>query len=111
MPQSNKSKDNHVVENGSRCRQPSLRASPSKWNVDVSNDPAIVTSMPASPEGHCGGIIRETAKHILWWIDAVHQCPKAEESKWYKKLEPQDVQVEIGQKRQLGWRIIRPVGV
>jgi hypothetical protein len=28
--------------------------------------------MPAAPEGYSGGIVGETADHILWWVDAVY---------------------------------------
>lgn len=65
--------------------------------------------MPASPEGECRIIIGYAAGHVLWWVDAVHQCPETEEPPGDQELEPDNMQIEICHHAELGRGVQRPI--
>jgi len=42
-------------------------------DVDVSDDPAVETSVPATPESQCRVVVTHAANHVLWRIDAINE--------------------------------------
>ena len=64
-------------------------------DVNVPHDPAVETAVPAAPEGEGAVAVGDAAHHVLWRIDAVDECPEAEEAPWYQQFQPDDVKIEV----------------
>lgn len=67
--------------------------------------------MPAAPEGYSRRIVGKATNHVFWRVDAVDKRPKAEESPGQKKLQPENVEVEVREERELDWGVVGPVGI
>jgi hypothetical protein len=111
MPQRHEREDYCIIKHSSDSGQPGPRVCTPEGNVDVADEEFVVTPVPAAPEGYCGRIIGQAADHVFWGVDAVDQGPEAEESPREKKFQPKDVEVEIGEERELGGRVVGPVGI
>ena len=53
VPQSDKCETQRIVKTCTDSRDPGLVRRAAKGDVDVANEPPVVTFVPASPEGHC----------------------------------------------------------
>ena len=111
MPQRNEREDGGVIDDRHQGCFPGAGTGSSEWDVDVADQPAIVTSVPTSPERDGGRVVREAPDHVFGGIDPVNQGPEPEKSPGQEELEPEDVEVEVREKRELGGAIVRPVGV
>ena len=100
MPECNESEDSKHVGNPPDLACPATSSS-SQRNVDITNDPPVEAPMPGSPERQCGVIVGHTSDDVLGWVNAVDQGPEAEETPWKEELEPDDVQVEVGEHAEL----------
>ncbi|KAH3667420.1 hypothetical protein OGAPHI_003069 [Ogataea philodendri] len=93
-------------EHRQRSKNPALRAS--KWHVHVSDDPLIVRAVPGTPELHRGVVVVHASNHIFRGVDAVAQGPESKQSPWNQQLEPNNIQIEQTNHRDLEWRVSVP---
>lgn len=67
--------DVHVVPNSDkRENHPHIKQhifSPSKRNVEVSNQPLVETSMPTPPKHLESKIVHDASIHVLWTFDSI----------------------------------------
>lgn len=76
-------------------------------DVNVAQDPEVVTLVPAAPESQCRVIVGHTPDHVLGRLNAVHQGPEPEEAPNNHQLEPDKNQVEESNHTDLkDWVII-----
>ena len=93
MPERDKGEDGDKVDNAVQAR--GTRAA--EGDVDVAGDPAVKGAVPGAPEGEGRVVVRHAAEHVLGRVDVVDQRPEAEEAPGDQQLQPDDVQVEVGQ--------------
>lgn len=108
MPQRDKGEDDQVGDDGAGRVAGGAEAGPAQRDVDVAQQPAVVAAVPAAPEGQGAVVVADAAQHVLRGVDAVGQAPEAEEAPGQEQLEPDDVQVEVGQEGDLRGRVRAP---
>lgn len=117
MPERNKGEDREKVEDlagfgfyaAAAGATAATTAAAAKRDVQIAYDPAVEGAVPGTPEGKCGVVIRHAARHVLRWIDAVDQRPKAEEAPRDEELQPDDVEIEVGHHAELRRSVEGPV--
>ena len=114
MPQRHESEDGGQVEARPQLRPGdffSRSRAAAKRHVDIPHDPPIEASMPATPEGDHGEVVRHAADHVLRRVDLVHQRPEPEEAPGQEQLQPDDVQVEVAEHAELVRGVDLPGGL
>ena len=61
--------------------------------------------MPASPELQSRVVVGHTSDHVLGRVDSVDERPETEETPRKQKLEPDEVEVEVGEHAELERRV------
>ncbi|KAG9527125.1 hypothetical protein KCV07_g140, partial [Aureobasidium melanogenum] len=69
VPERDESKDSEEVANGAHF----ALSTATNGNVDISDDPAVETPVPATPEGQCRVVVAHAANHVFRRIDAIHE--------------------------------------
>ena len=83
MPKCHKGENNQEIDYSSCLAPPAARpwtAASSKRDIDVTNNPAIETPVPSTPEGEGRVVVRHATNHVLRRVDAIHEGPQPEES-------------------------------
>lgn len=111
MPQCDEREDQRVVDARHDSRHPGLGAGAAHGDVDVADVPEIEAAVPAAPEGDGGGVVGETAEHVFGRVDTVDEGPETEEAPWEQELEPEHVQVEVGEETELRRGVVVPVRI
>jgi len=111
MPQRHEGEDGGVVDGGAESGGPGARTGASERDVDVADEPAVEAAVPGAPEARGAGRVGDAPDHVLGRVDAVDGRPQAEEAPWQEELQPEHVQVEIGEEAELGRGVVGPVRV
>ena len=86
-------------------------AAAAQRHENVAHRPAIEAAMPAAPEREGRVVVAHAADHVLRGVDAVAEGPETEEAPGDEQLQPDDVEVEVGEHGELEGRVRAPVRV
>ena len=109
MPKGHERENSKIIDDAPDFADPSTTRTASERDVDIPHNPAVVAAVPPAPESESAVIIGHASCHVFGRVDTIDQGPESEEAPWEKKLEPDDMQVEVAEHAQLHWRVQVPV--
>ena len=109
MPNSDESEDSEIIRYSSQLPRDTSSRTPTKRNINISNNPAIETTMPTTPEGSDTVIIAHTTDHVFGGIDTIEEGPEAEEAPGEEEFQPDVLEVVVAEASEFRGGVGGPV--